>query len=575
MSTHSTPGQGTLDDVGTPLREVDFVVVDLETTGSSPRSCEITEFGAVRVRGGEVVGEFQTLVRPSGAIPPFIAVLTGITDALVAGAPPVSSALPAFLEFARGSTLVAHNAPFDVGFLRHNAEVLGLPWPRFPVLDTARLARRALTRDEAPNCKLSTLARVFRTDTEPCHRALADARATVGVLHGLLERLGGLGVRSLEELLAFSDRVPEAVRRKRHLADGLPGGPGVYVFRDAAGRALYVGKATDLRTRVRSYFTAAETRRRMAEMVVVAERVEVIPCSTLLEAEVRELRTIRALQPRYNRRSRASRGETWVRLTDEGFPRLSLSREPGERAALGPFTSRRAAETVVAALHDAVPIRRCTIRIPVRRAPSATPCALAGLDRCGAPCDGSESLEAYSVHVDRLQLAVLADPGDVVDRLDRRLSRLVEQQRYEEAAAVRDRTTALVRAAARRQRVTALTVVAELVAARPAARGGWELAVVRGGRLAATAVAARGVDPYAVLAAARLTADTGAGPPTSEETELVLRWLERPGTRLVASTGPWCSPARGAGRLRRWLAETDRTADPFADPRGLRPGGPA
>ncbi len=569
MSAHPTAVQGTLDDLGTPLREVDFVVVDLETTGGSPHSCEITEFGAVRVRGGRVVGEFQSLVRPRDAIPPFIAVLTGITDALVAQSPSVASVLPAFLEFAHGSTLVAHNAPFDVGFLRRNAEVLGLPWPRFPVVDTARLARRALTRDEAPNCRLATLARLFRTEAEPCHRALADARATVGVLHGLLERLGSLGVRSLEELLAYSSRVPDAVRRKRNLADGLPGGPGVYVFRDAQGRALYVGKATDLRTRVRSYFTAAETRRRMAEMVVVAERVDAIPCPTLLEAEVRELRTIRALQPRYNRRSRASRGETWVRLTDEGFPRLSLSREPGDRAALGPFTSRRAAEAVVAALHDAVPIRRCTIRIPVRRPPTATPCALAGLDRCGAPCDGSESLEAYAVHVDRLQLAVLADPGDLVDRLDRRLGRLAEQQRYEEAAAVRDRITALVRAAARWQRVTALTAVAELVAARPAALGGWELAVVRGGRLAATAVAARGVDPYVVLGAARLTADAGAGPATSEESEIVLRWLERPGTRLVASSEPWCSPARGAGRLRRWLGETDRSADPFADTRGL------
>jgi DNA polymerase-3 subunit epsilon len=570
-----TPGQQSFDELGTPLREIEFVVVDLETTGGSATADEITEIGAVRVHAGAVVGELQTLVRPQSAIPAFIAVLTGITDGMVASAPPASVAVPAFLEFARGAVLVAHNAPFDVGFLRRNTERLGLPWPGFTVVDTARLARRALTRDEAPNCRLATLARLFHATTEPNHRALADARATVDVLHGLLERLGGLGVQSLEELVAYSHRVPESVRRKRHLADGLPHGPGVYVFRDGQGRALYVGKATDLAARVRTYFTAAETRRRMAEMVVVAERVDAIPCPTLLEAEVRELRAIRRLQPRYNRRSRASRGESWIRLTDEGFPRLSVVRDPGSGVALGPFTSRRAAETVVAALHDAVPVRRCTARIPVRRPPTGTACALAALDRCGAPCDGSESQQDYAVHVDRVRLAVLADPAAVVEPLARRLERLAEGQRYEAAADVRDRTAALVRAAARRQRVVALSAVTELAAARPASAGGWELAVIRGGRLAATAVAARGVDPYPVLAAARLTADAGADRPSCEETELVLRWLELPGTRLVAASEPWCSPARGAGRLRRWLAEPRRAVDPFADRRGLRPDGPA
>jgi DNA polymerase-3 subunit epsilon len=567
--------QTSFDELGTPLRDVEFVVVDLETTGGSPESCEITEVGAVRVCAGEVVGEFQTLVRPQASIPPFIAVLTGITDAMVGSSPVIASVLPAFLEFARGSVLVAHNAPFDVGFLRRAAERLALPWPAFAVVDTARLARRALTRDEAPNCKLSTLARLFRTDTEPCHRALADARATVGVLHGLLERLGGVGVQSLEELVVYSARVPDAVRRKRHLAEGLPHAPGVYVFRDAQDRALYVGKATDLRARVRSYFTAAETRRRMAEMVVVADRVQVIPCPTLLEAEVRELRAIRALQPRYNRRSRASRGETWLRLTTEGFPRLTVVGNPGGPDAgpsLGPFSSRRGAEIVLAALHDAVPIRRCTARIPVRRQPAGTACSLVELGKCGAPCDGRESAQAYDVHVTAVRRAMAADPEEVVARLNDRLTRLAADQRYEEAAAQRDRITALVRAAARRQRVAALCAVDELVAARPGSAGGWELAVVQRGGLVATTVAPRGHDPYPHVRAARLSVESAAMTVTSEESEIVLRWLERPGTRLVAVSHAWCSPARGAGRLRRWLADPAQVTDPFADRRGLRPG---
>src|SRR3954454_23546997 len=198
------PRQATFDELGVPLSEVTFVVVDLETTGGSPAAAAITEIGAVKVRGGEGLREFQTLVNPRTEIPPFIAVLTGITDAMVAAAPTLGAVLPAFLEWSRGAVLVTHNAPFDVGFLKAGCNSLSIEWHGFDSVDTARLARRVLTRDEAPDCKLATLARLFRTTVTPCHRALADAQATTDVLHGLLARLGNLGVQSLEELRTFT-----------------------------------------------------------------------------------------------------------------------------------------------------------------------------------------------------------------------------------------------------------------------------------------------------------------------------------------------------------------------------------
>lgn len=580
----TAPVQTSFDELGTPLRDVVFVVVDLETTGGSPESCEITEIGAVKVRGGEVLGEFQTLVRPTGTIPPFIAVLTGITDALVAGSPSVSTALPAFLEFARGAVLVAHNAPFDVGFLRRGAARLDLAWPGFTSVDTARLARRALTRDEAPNCKLATLARLFHTTTEPCHRALSDARATVGVLHGLLERVGNLGVQSLEELCAFSAQVPERVRRKRYLAEGLPTGPGVYVFRDAQQRPLYVGKSSELRSRVRSYFTAAETRTRMVEMVALAERVDAVPCSTGLEAEVRELRLIAELQPRYNRSGRNARARLWIKMTVEPFPRLSLVRtvRADQAVYLGPFRTRRPAEQAMNALHEAVPLRRCTLRLTARTRVAA--CALAGMGRCGAPCDGREDAVAYDVHVQRVRLALTADPGAVITVLLQRIERLAHQQRYEQAAVERDRLAVLVHATRRLQRLISVTQLPELVAARPH-RGGWDLAVVRYGRLTAAGHAPRGQPPGGWVDAAVATAETvrpGAGPTpaaSAEETDMILRWLELPGTRLVRLTGTWTSPAYGAGRFGALaaLAQDHATSrmDPFIDRRALRPIGPA
>jgi DNA polymerase-3 subunit epsilon len=543
------------------LRELTFVVVDLETTGGSAASCEITEIGAVKVRGGEVIGEFATLVRPSTSIPPFIAVLTGITDSMVASSPGLGSVLPAFLEFARGCVLVAHNAPFDMGFLKAGCAQLELEWPGFETVDTALLARRILTRDETPNCKLSTLAAYFRASEQPCHRALADARATVDVLHGLFERLGPLGITSLDELRSFSGLVPAKVRRKKHLADNLPNTPGVYLFRDAQGRALYIGTSRNVRTRVRSYFTASELRTRMAEMVSIAERIDVVPCAHSLEAEVRELRLIAEHKPRYNRRSRFPERAIWLKLTVEPFPRLSQVRTVRADGAtyLGPFGSTRQAELAAAALHESFPLRQCggKLAVSVRRAA----CVLAELAKCGAPCTGAQSREDYAVHVAAAIRAITADPALVITALQRRMTSLADADRYEDAAVHRDRLTAFIKVAARRQRFGALAAIEELVAARPDGAGGWELSVIRYGRLVASGKAASGaaVRPYvAALLATAETVVAGPGPlpaASAEETECILRWLERPGSRLVESSAAWASPAWGAGGQSAWLSE--------------------
>lgn len=262
--TPAWESQRGLDELGRPLADTTFVVVDLETTGGSPTTGSmITEIGAVKVRGGEVLGEFATLVDPETTIPFFISSLTGITNAMISGAPTIDSALPAFLEFAAGSVLVAHNAPFDIGFLKHFCKEQDRPWPKAEILDTVRIARRVVTRDETPNCKLSSLATLFGSPVSPTHRALDDARATVHVLHALMERVGAQGVHTLEELRAFTGKVASAQRAKRHLADVLVQGPGVYLFRDAGERVLYVGTSRNVRARVRTYFTASETRSRM------------------------------------------------------------------------------------------------------------------------------------------------------------------------------------------------------------------------------------------------------------------------------------------------------------------------
>ena len=183
-----------------PLAELDFVIVDVETTGWLPEEARITEIGAVQVSGGRVQAQFCTLVNPGSPIPADITALTGITDAMVGQAPPISAAMPRFLSFARGCVLTAHNAAFDIGFLSAACGACGLPWPACPVLDTVALARLVLGATEVPDCKLRTLENFFGTTTLPCHRALPDALATAEVLLGLLRRLAAAGVRTLAEL---------------------------------------------------------------------------------------------------------------------------------------------------------------------------------------------------------------------------------------------------------------------------------------------------------------------------------------------------------------------------------------
>jgi DNA polymerase III epsilon subunit family exonuclease len=204
-------GLGGLAEVDLGLLE--FAVVDLETTGWSPEQAAITEIGAVRVRAdarrGEFVrqGEFASLVNPGTPVPPGIADLTGITDWMLAAAPRLGAVLPGLLDFAQGCVLVAHNAPFDLGFLVAGCGDLGLAWPGFTVLDTVMLARRVMDPDEVPDCKLGTLAGFFGARTAPNHRALADARATADVLSWLIRRLTHRGIRTLRQLSAWPDVV--------------------------------------------------------------------------------------------------------------------------------------------------------------------------------------------------------------------------------------------------------------------------------------------------------------------------------------------------------------------------------
>jgi DNA polymerase III subunit epsilon len=466
---------------GTPLSEVTFVVVDLETTGGAPGRDAITEVGAVKYRGGECLGTFQTLVNPGVPIPPMITVLTGITEQMVAPAPRIESVLPPLRDFLGlalvpedrppDAVIVGHNVRFDLAFLEaaftaHRYD----PLPHRHV-DTLRLARRLL-RDEVPNLRLATLARHFRAPTVPCHRALADARATAEVLHSLLERSTALGVLGLDDLLALPTLAGHPSAGKLSLTTRLPRTGGVYMFRDPTGRVLYVGKAANLRTRVRSYF-GNDDRRKVPQLLRETATIDHRCCDHPLESAVEELRLIHEHSPRFNRQSKAWRSYASIELTlRERFPRLSIVKEPRDPqgCALGPLSSRRSALLVQEAIETALPLRRCTRRCGKQAALEGAPCVPAQLGVACCPCTGDTSEVDYAAVVEQTVTALTRAPRLLLEPVEARLRTLVDSERFEEAAMTRDRLRALVRALERRRQAAELHAAGHLVVESPDGR---------------------------------------------------------------------------------------------------------
>lgn len=550
--------QLSFDALGTPLHEVTFVIVDLETTGTTAGKSEITEIGAVKTRGGEVLGEFQSLVKPEeSVISPFVARLTGITHAMVDDAPSIRSVLPSFLEFCVGAVLVAHNAPFDIGFLRSACEKLDYHWPQPTVLDTVTLSRRVVSRDEVRNHKLSTLAAHFGTEVSPDHRALSDAKATGEVLHRVLERFGGYGITTLEELATVRQAGWAKRQAKSHLAKGVPAEPGVYMFLDGTRRVLYIGKSGNMARRVRGYFNASENRGRMAEMITAAQEVSCLPCAHALEAEVREIRLIGELAPPYNRRSKNPERNSWIVLSDEEYPRLSVVRantalEKSPATPLGPFRSRKTAQAVKELLDTLYPVKRCTAKITASNLASHRPCVSSQVGQCGGPCAGVLDRQAYLDDIAALFEVMAGDFTSLRSLCTQRMSRLADEARYETAAEVRDAMRSALSCAARAESVQALRAAPEILAHAPGPEGGIDLAVIRHGKLAAASHVrgSQAIDEsFAAIAATaewvpapgRLPADTDSLP---EETRLLSQWLQS--ATLTSAQGAWSLPRAGA-----------------------------
>jgi DNA polymerase III epsilon subunit family exonuclease len=389
VALHEAPGEALSLDAAT------FVVFDLETTGLRPGTARPCEIGAVRVRELRLADRFQTLANPGARLDPAIAALTGLRDAELRRAPPVPAAVRQFLAFAGDGILVAHNARFDMAFLDNETMRLTGRRVAATVVDTVGLARRLLGRQPA---NLAALSYRFATDARPCHRALPDAEATAEILVCLIGMAQERGARTVADLVELAATRPRLVHRKRSLAFGAPQRPGVYLFRDRNDQVLYVGRARDLRARLRSYFRSERQRPAVEAALGALDRVEWRILGSEVEAALEELRLIRALRPPANARS--ARPDRYLYLRRRGDS-VVCSSQPSE---LGPLTSRRTAQLAARGLQ-------------------------------GVEWDSLE---------------------DALPKLRQKLKRLAHDLRFEDAARLRDRISALEQATQEVQRMRRL-----------------------------------------------------------------------------------------------------------------------
>jgi DNA polymerase III epsilon subunit family exonuclease len=462
------------------LEHATYVVVDLETTGLRPGASQICEIGAVKIVGFEIVDEFATLVDPRVPLGATITAITGLTDRQLRGAPLPALAVRHFLSFAGDGVLVAHNARFDLAFLDRETERLTGSRLAAPVVDTVALARRVLAA-RVPRASLAQLAYFFGTSVQPCHRALPDAQATAEVLLALIGLAQERGARTVADLVAMSATRTRRVFDKRHLAYGAPTRPGVYRFYGRNDQLLYVGRARDLRARLRSYFRSERQRPAVEAALGAVERIEWRVLGSELEAALEELRLIRELRPPANARVARSDRYVWLRARGDGA--CASSRPPGNAVVQGPIRSRRRAQ-----------------------------------------------LAARALRADELERPSLALP-----RLRRRLAELADARRYEDAARLRDRLEALEQVCRELERLARLRAVKRCIVAPASEPGHARAFFLAGGRVAAERSLPPGggahLEIEAGLAACRraLVSDTNVD---LDELFLVGSFLRRPPAEL-------------------------------------------
>src|SRR3954470_4712205 len=468
-----------------PLASAEFLAVDTETNGLAGARCELTEVGVVLIGGGELHDRWSSLVGVRAPLSRGIQRLTGISQAMADAAPPPEAVLPELARRLHNRVLVAHSARFDQGVLRQAFARAALTWPEPPVLCTVALARRFAPLQRRRG--LAALADALGIEVATVHRALPDAETCARVFCALFARLCANAATVGEALAQLRPRrtslrptAPRKPRGERPDLSALPKDPGVYVFRDADGHAIYVGKSVCLRTRARAHFTEPTT------WTGQAAHVDYEPTESELGALVLENRLIKALRPPGNvRGKRTADGYVYLRCRlDIPFPILEVAPEParGHAVTVGPVRGRAAAAELVEQLNSLFGLRHCGRKLPRRDHPSA----YGQMGRCLSPCLGDLDPNLYRERLDAA-LRLFSDDGGaaLLARVDEQIAEPSAGRRYERAAWLQRRRNRLESLLGRLGGVLrAIHLGCRLVLApHPEAAGRFDAVWIAGGRV--------------------------------------------------------------------------------------------
>ncbi|MGH2494377.1 MAG: exonuclease domain-containing protein [Ktedonobacteraceae bacterium] len=554
------------------LSEIEFVVLDTETTGLRPGSHRVIEIAGVRIRGGEVLGSFQTLLNPGTRLPSFIVQFTGINQEMVNKAPKAAEIFPDFLNFIDGAILVGHNVGFDLGFLSYEARLLGLDFP-IDGLDTIPLARRFLPA--LRRFKLDNVADHLKIATANRHRALGDARVTAAVFIKLIALAQEQGIQTLGHLrrrlqlpVTWNGDITQAATKKQLeqlRADGrianqsatvrptgtlflnpawkrdFPALPGVYLMKDANEQVIYVGKAKCLKDRLASYYNQPlGYTRKMDGLLQNVKEIETRVLGSELEALLVESQLIKELQPAYNVQLRNYELYPFIKIDiQHAFPRVFATREVAADGAryFGPFRSRRIVDLTIELVQKVFPIRTCTKGLPPQAKPS-DPCLRLHLNRCPGPCRGGideTGIEEYRKTIEEVCAFLGGEREDLLDRLRRQMLEASQQLNFERAAWLRDTIRSADEVLIGQQLITGAVESNNLFIVYPSARAGNnELFLIRHGRLVDQRCITH--EPDATKQAARelLQVATSLGEPPSivgkaevDQINIISRWIHR------------------------------------------------
>ncbi len=554
------------------LNEVDFIVVDTETTGLRPGPDRVIEVAAMRLRDGKVIDTFQSIVNPGRHLPPFIVKFTGITQDMVDDAPAAQEILPTFFQFIDDATLVGHNLAFDLNFLTYEARQLRLHCP-LDGLDTILLARRFLPG--LKRFKLDMVAEHLKIQATNRHRALGDVEVTAAVFLRILERAQQQGIQTLGHLrlrmqlpVTWSGDITQVAaseKNKLWRADGklapvavamsrpngslfldparkreFPTQPGVYLMKDSNQQVIYVGKAKCLKDRLSSYYSQPlGYTRKMDGLLQSVKDIETIVLGSELEALLLESRLIKELQPPYNVQLRNYELYPFIKIdVQHPFPRVYAAREVAADGAryFGPFRSSRLVELTIELIQKIFAIRTCTRSLPPQAKPS-DPCLRLHLNRCSGPCRGSTDGDSVAYHkiIEEVCAFLGGEREDLVDRLRRQMFEASQQLNFERAAWLRDALRSVDELLIGQRLITGAVEANNLFIIYPSAKEGHnEIFFIRHGRLVCQECTPHESEAMHTRVRALLEQAAQLGEPPSivgkaevDQINIISRWLHR------------------------------------------------